>query len=143
MPRRGNQLDAWQIRTLADLKKIGFEAVNTDLFPPLKEDNLACSCGVPLLTNGGGINLRLQSKEKKFMAQDNRSQNQPSHDASVKGGLHSHDEKSTSGQQQQQSGNQGQPGQQSGNQGQQGQHNAPSHDASEKGGQHSHSGEKR
>ena len=31
MPRRGNQLDAWQIRTLADLKKIGFEDLDIDL----------------------------------------------------------------------------------------------------------------
>ena len=61
---------------------------------------------------------------------DNRSHNQPSHEAAVKGGQHSHDNNPGRGQQQQQSGNQGQ---QSG-------HNAPSHEASVKGGQHSHSG---
>ena len=87
--------------------------------------------------------------------QDNRSKNQPSHDAQVKGGQHSHDKTSTSGQQQQESGkagqqsgqhsqdktsNGGQQQQESGKSGQQAGKTTPSHEESVKGGQHSHSG---
>lgn len=63
---------------------------------------------------------------------DARQQNQPSHDAQVKGGQHSH-----SGQADK---NQGQTNQQSGGPGTGSTHNQPSHEAQVKGGQHSHSG---
>jgi hypothetical protein len=55
---------------------------------------------------------------------DSRSHNQPSHEAQVKGGEHSHQGSSTS----------------SGNQTSGREHNQPSHEAQVKGGQHSHQG---
>jgi hypothetical protein len=64
---------------------------------------------------------------------DGRSQNQPSHEASVKGGQHSHQgshEKKTGQQEQSNEERQGDGRT----------HNQPSHEAQVKGGQHSHSG---
>jgi len=63
---------------------------------------------------------------------DGRSHNQPSHEASVKGGQHSHQGSHESqGQQQQGTAGKSEDGRS---------HNQPSHEAQVKGGEHSHSG---
>ena len=67
---------------------------------------------------------------------DGRSHNQPSHEASVKGGQHSH-----SGQQEQS--NDSTQGQQGGGTQDGRSHNQPSHEAQVKGGQHSHDNQKK
>jgi hypothetical protein len=56
---------------------------------------------------------------------DGRSHNQPSHEASVKGGEHSHSGKTASTSSHEEDGRK---------------HNQPSHEAQVKGGEHSHSG---
>jgi hypothetical protein len=64
---------------------------------------------------------------------DGRTHNQPSHDASVKGGQHSHQgsQQETAGQHQQSNEEKQDEGRSQ---------NQPSHEAQVKGGQHSHSG---
>lgn len=64
--------------------------------------------------------------------QDGRSHNQPSHEAQVKGGQHSHEGQSNKEQ-----------GSSSSKSGDGRSHNQPSHEASVKGGEHSHSGSNR
>jgi hypothetical protein len=67
---------------------------------------------------------------------DDRSHNQPSHEASVKGGEHSHQgSHKTSTSHQQQQGTSEKSEKEDGRS-----HNQPSHEAQVKGGQHSHSG---
>jgi hypothetical protein len=64
---------------------------------------------------------------------DDRAHNRPSHEASVKGGQHSHQGSHENKVNQQEQSNEGK-------QGDDRSHNQPSHDAQTKGGQHSHSG---
>jgi len=79
--------------------------------------------------------------------QDGRSHNQPSHEAQVKGGEHSHSGSHSGSQHGSEERGSGQHTQGSDNRGNAGHkaedgrsHNQPSHEASVKGGQHSHSG---